>query len=133
MRFLLVDQEFESRAIVKKLLRGYGEVDIAFDGEECVVAFCSALKEGEPYDLIALDVFLPNMDSENTLREIRQIEREYRDILCKPTKIILASTMEETKDLYNAFYFGENAIHFTKPIDHNKLIREVKKLTPEWQ
>ncbi len=62
MRFLVVDDGFETRRLVQKLLRPFGEVDVAADGEEGVESFSRAIKEGKPYALVTMDILMPNVD-----------------------------------------------------------------------
>ena len=75
MRFLVVDDDFATRRLVQRLLHPYGMVDVATDGEEAVAAFSSALDDNEPYDLITLDILMPNVNGQQALREIREIEK----------------------------------------------------------
>ena len=72
MRFLVVDDDFETRHLMQKLLRPFGDVDVATDGEEGVEAFSRALKAGEPFALVTMDILMPNIDGQQALREIRQ-------------------------------------------------------------
>lgn len=47
------------------------------DGREAVTAFTEALDAGEPFDLICLDVMMPEMDGHTALASIRRIESEH--------------------------------------------------------
>ena len=76
MRFLVVDDDFQARSLIQRLLHPYGVTEVATDGEEAVEAFRLAHKQGEPYDLITLDILMPNIDGQEALREIREIEKE---------------------------------------------------------
>ncbi|MBI5582882.1 MAG: response regulator, partial [Deltaproteobacteria bacterium] len=62
MRGLIVEDEFITRMIMKKILEQYGEIDIAVNGREGVAAFQMAWSEDRPYDLICLDVMMPLMN-----------------------------------------------------------------------
>lgn len=128
MRFLVVDDDFEARRLVQKLLRPYGDVDIATDGEEAVLAFGRALKDGEPYVLVTLDILMPNVDGQQALREIREIEKDH----CVPpeaqSRVIMISGLDDSEQLHDAFFLGEATSYIVKPIHHEVFLQEIAKL-----
>ena len=76
MRILIVEDEFITRKIVQSILSSYGECDIAVDGEEAVQAFTMAWESNKPYDLICMDILMPNKDGHQALKEIREKEAQ---------------------------------------------------------
>ena len=76
MKTLIVEDEFTSRRLLQKILAAYGECDIAIHGKEALEAFRLARDEREPYDLICLDIMMPEMDGQETLKMIRKTEEE---------------------------------------------------------
>ena len=76
MKILLAEDDFASRKFMSNYLGKYGDCDITVDGEEAVDAFLMALEDGEPYDLICLDVMMPVLDGYQALKAIRDIEKE---------------------------------------------------------
>lgn len=128
MRFLVVDDDFETRRQVQKLLRPFGEVDVATDGEEGVESFSRALKEHEPYALITMDILMPNVDGQQALREIREIEKEHGIIDHQQTPIIMISGLANSEALHDAFFLGEATGYIVKPINHAVLLQEIAKL-----
>lgn len=128
MRILVVDDDFESRKLIKKMLTPYGSVDVATDGEEGVAAFSSALKEGEAYDLITMDIIMPNMDGQQCLQEIRQIEKELDRQSQESVKVIMISGLSDTEELHDAFFLGDATSYIVKPISQQALLDEIKSL-----
>lgn len=128
MRFLVVDDDFETRRLMQKLLRPFGEVDVATDGEEAVEAFARALKECEPYDLITMDILMPNIDGQQALREIREIEKERGIDKESETRVIMISGLDNSEELHDAFFLGEATGFIVKPINHGALLQEIAKL-----
>ena len=76
MKFLIVDDDPACREFLVAVLLPYGSCDLAFDGAEAIDAFRLALDDGEPYDLICLDIMMPGVDGHKALDGIRSIEHE---------------------------------------------------------
>lgn len=128
MRFLIVDDDFDSRRLMQKILYPYGYCDVAVDGEEAVEAFKRSLTSNEPYDLICLDIIMPNVDGQQALREIREIETEHDVPLEKRTKTIMISALDDTKELHDAFFLGEATSYIVKPIRKKTQLDEIRNL-----
>lgn len=128
MRFLIVDDDFATRRLVQRLLHPYGMVDVATDGEEAVAAFSSALNDNEPYDLITLDILMPNVNGQQALREIREIEKERGIPQESNVRIIMLSGLDDSKELHDAFFLGEATSYIVKPLNHHVLLQEIEKL-----
>ena len=128
MRFLVVDDDFETRNLMQKLLRPFGDVDVATDGEEGVEAFSRALKAGEPYALVTMDILMPNVDGQQALREIRQIEKEHNIARENQVRVIMVSGLDNSEELHDAFFLGEATSYIVKPINHAVLLQEIAKL-----
>ena len=128
MRFLVVDDDFETRHLMQKLLRPFGDVDVATDGEEGVEAFSRALKAGEPYALVTMDILMPNVDGQQALREIRQIEKEHGIARENQVRVIMVSGLDNSEELHDAFFLGEATSYIVKPINHAVLLQEIAKL-----
>lgn len=128
MRFLIVDDDFDSRKLLQKILRPFGECEVAVDGEEGVEAFKAALKEGDPYDLISLDILMPNLDGQQALREIREIEREMGVIAEKLVKVIMITGLDDSQEVHDAFFLGDATSYIVKPIRKNILLEEIRSL-----
>ncbi len=69
---LVVDDDIVNRVIAKSHLENLGlEVDQAVDGKDCITKF----KE-QKYDLIIMDLQMPELDGFEATEEIRQLEQE---------------------------------------------------------
>ena len=128
MRFLVVDDDFQSRSILQRLLQPHGLTEVAIDGEECVEAFRLALRSGEPYDLITLDILMPNSNGQQALREIREIEKEEGVSSDNAVKVIMISGLDDVKEVHDAFFLGNATSYIVKPIDKKILFEEMASL-----
>lgn len=127
MRILIAEDDFASRKYMLRFLSKYGECDITVDGKESVEAFIMALEAGEGYDLICLDIMMPEMDGYQALKQIREIETEKRIPAEKAAKIIMTTALSEGKNVTKAFDLGCTA-YAGKPIDQDKFENVLRKL-----
>jgi len=127
MKYLIVEDDFAARRLLQRYLSGYGECDVAVDGNEAVEAFRQAQDENEPYDLICLDIMMPAMDGRDALKAIRQIEREHGILGLDGVKVIMTTALGDSKNVIGSFREGCEA-YIVKPIRKDKLLEEMEKL-----
>ena len=71
-RILVIEDDELVRATVKRMLEDGGyAVDVAVDGSDGILQFL-----GAPFDLVISDVFMPNKNGIETLRDLRQINTD---------------------------------------------------------
>ncbi len=126
MKILIVEDAFLSRQVLCKFLSGYGDCDIAVNGKEAVEAFKMAI-ENEKYDLVCLDVMMPEMDGHEALTEIRAIEAQKGVTGLRGVKIIMTTALGDSKNILKAFK-EQCESYLVKPITKDKLHLELKKL-----
>jgi signal transduction histidine kinase len=121
-RILLAEDIEINRIIIIELLADTEiTIEEAADGKEALEKF-SASPEAY-YDLIFMDVQMPNMDGHETTRRIRSLDRED----AKTIPIIAMTANAYREDIDRAFAAGMNG-HLAKPID----IGEVMKSLGKW-
>ena len=127
MKTLIVEDDFTSRLLLQELLKSYGPSHIAVNGKEAVNAFTMAVKAGEPYDLICLDIMMPEMDGQQALKEIRRLELVDGVDVADGVKIIMTTALFDGKNVMHAFR-GACDGYLVKPIDKHKLLDEIERL-----
>ncbi|HED09506.1 MAG TPA: response regulator [Caldithrix abyssi] len=127
MRALIVEDNFTNRKILQRFLKDISETDIAVDGVEAVAAFKTALDEKAPYDVIFLDIMMPNKDGMEVLREIRQYEQELGIMGLDGVKVIMTSALEGNHDILNAFKAGCEA-YIVKPYTRSDINSKLAEL-----
>lgn len=125
-RILLVDDVEINQMIVSSMLENSGiEIDEAEDGRAALKRF-SESPEGT-YDMILMDVQMPNMDGYEASAAIRGLDRE--DAGKVPIVTLTANAFKE--DIDEALRHGMNA-HISKPVEMDKLVEIlIKYLTPK--
>ena len=99
MKILLAEDDFVTRKYMSNFLSKYGECDVTVDGMEAVDAFLMAMEDGEPYDLVCLDIMMPVMDGYQALVGIRNLEKERGIPEEKSVKVIMTTALNEEKNV----------------------------------
>lgn len=128
MRVLIVDDDFYCRSYLQEILHPFAFCDVAVNGDEAIYAFRRAMKEEKGYDLICMDLVMPEIDGHNALREIREIEREHGVSEDGQVKVIITTVLDDSEDTHNAFFLGGATSFLVKPIDETMIITELRKL-----
>lgn len=124
MKTLVAEDDFTSRLVLQKFLQAYGEVHIAVNGKEAVDAFRLALDDASPYDLICLDIMMPEMDGFDTLMMMRRLEQERGISPMRRSKIFMTTTVDALGGVKKAFYALCDA-YLVKPIAKVDLLKEI--------
>ena len=124
MRALIVEDDYISRTILQRMLLGFGEVQIAVDGEEGFQAFTAALKACQPFDLICLDIMLPKMDGLAVLRQIRAQEAAAPPDGHKPVRIIMTTALSDKAHVVEAIKHCD--AYLVKPYQKEKLVSHLQ-------
>jgi two-component system chemotaxis response regulator CheY len=125
LRALVVEDDFAGRLVLQTFLSRYGECHVAVNGREAVEAFHSALDGGTGYDLVCMDIMMPEMDGEQAVREIRALE-EARGIFSQHSaKIVMTTALNSLSEVSRCFH-GLCDAYLVKPIDLARLLEHMQ-------
>jgi two-component system chemotaxis response regulator CheY len=118
MKTLIAEDDFTSRLLLQTFLSRCGECHTAANGKEAVQAFRLAEERDEQYDLICMDIQMPEMDGHAAVEEIRAIEslrtrRASRVIIIMTTGLGDEDNVRSARELCDAYLL--------KPINTRKL------------
>jgi two-component system, chemotaxis family, chemotaxis protein CheY len=126
LRMLLVEDDFASRLLLQTFLAKYGEFHVAVNGREAVEAFRWALERGQRYDLICMDIMMPEMDGREAVRRIRALEEEHGILSTSGAKIVMTTAVDDVKEVIQCFHELCDS-YLTKPIDLGKLLGQMRE------
>jgi two-component system, chemotaxis family, chemotaxis protein CheY len=124
-RVLLVEDDFACRLLLQTFLSRYGECHIAVNGKEAVDAFRSALDSGQGYNLICMDIMMPEMDGHEAIRRVRAMEDAKGIWSTTGTKIFMTTSVHQLREVASCFNELCDA-YLVKPIDLRKLLDQMK-------
>ncbi len=127
LKILVAEDDFACRKLLQSFLSEYGDCFAAINGHEAVEAVKDALDEGQPYDLICLDIMMPEMDGHEALESIRKIENEHGIVGLDGVKVIVTTVLDYSASVIGAFKSGQEAC-IVKPFSKRDLLEEMEKL-----
>ena len=127
MRSLIVEDDFTARRLMQIYLASFGECAVAINGVEAINAVNQAFEDDNPYDLICLDIMMPEMDGVTALDHIRRIEKQNGINGLSCAKVIMTTAKDQPDDIFGAFKTGCEA-YMIKPIRKPELIEEIRNL-----
>lgn len=127
MRALVVEDDFISRRLLCRYLEPFAESDVAINGEEALVAVQQAVEQGCHYDLICLDIMMPGMGGQETLKKIRLLEGQQNIKLGEGTKIIMTTSIDDSKNIREAFNATADG-YVVKPVEKKKFMATLSEI-----
>lgn len=126
MKILVVDDELVSRKKLQKIVGGLGECEAVESGAAAIAAFKEARGSGTPFDLITLDINMPEMDGIQVLYRIREIEKEKTIPRGKGVKIIIVTSHADKNTIVTCMQAGCDDF-IVKPFDREMVIGKLEK------
>ena len=128
MKILIVEDDFGSRVAIQRMLTPYGDCEVAVNGKEAMEAFTSSLESGNPYDLICMDIMMPEMNGQEALSLIREKEKLYSISPRDEVKIVMMTALDMAKDVIDAYYKGGCTSYLVKPILKENVLKMLQEL-----
>ncbi|RFP63380.1 response regulator [Hymenobacter lapidiphilus] len=113
---LIVDDEPNIVMSLEFLMRKAGyRVSIARNGSEALEAISQT-----PFDLIMLDIMMPDVDGYEVCRQVRQHPRQ------AGTRVVFLSAKSKEADMQQGYTVGAD-LYLTKPFSTRQLMAKVKE------
>lgn len=125
MKTLIVEDEPVTRMFYEKLFSEYGPTVGIGNAEEAEQLIRKAVAEGEPFDLVCLDIKLPKMSGLELLHRLRAQDHSGQG--GRSPKILMVTAYADLKYSTEAFAEGCDG-YLVKPVDQVKIKEKLKSL-----
>jgi HD-like signal output (HDOD) protein/CheY-like chemotaxis protein len=95
-------------------------------GDAAIRGVKNALKRRDPFELIAIDIDLPDMDGRKVILEIRKIEQEWSIPNEKRAFVMMVTAKADAKSVKTSFASGCNAF-IVKPFNVDTVVKTLAK------
>ena len=126
MRTLIVEDDFTSRLILQEIFKDYGTVHVAVNGTEAVDAMRQAMATGEHYDIICMDIIMPEMDGQTALKQIRDMERKAGIGGNDRVKIVMTTALADPDNVTKAIREHCDG-YLVKPFNKASILEHLRK------
>lgn len=125
MKILVVDDELVSRKKMMKILAEFGTCEGVKNGKAALSAVKTALEDWQLYDLITLDISMPDISGTEVLAEIRDLESQ-RGLDAEEAAKILMVTSHSDMETVKACV-GKCNGYVIKPFNKEMMTQKIKK------
>lgn len=122
-KILVVDDNFANRQLMVEVLREDAVCDIATNGREAFEAYQLSLEKKDHYDLVLLDIAMPEVDGLAFLNMVREVEKRANVRVGEGLPIVMVTAFD--KPFMQAFNAGCDD-YILKPIDPGQLLHKIK-------
>ena len=128
MKCLIVEDDRISSRVLEKMISSHGIFDTVANGRNAVEQFQQAHGSNTPYDLILMDIMMPEVDGLQSVREIRKIEEIMNIHWKRGVKIIMVTTLSDPSTVAKALFESDANSYLVKPVTGQKLGSELRRL-----
>ncbi len=126
MRILVVDDELVSRKKMAKIVSNFGQVDSVKNGKAALSTVKTALEDWKLYNLITLDVSMPDISGTKVLSSIRQLEEERGLENEEKAKILMVTSHSDVETVKACV--GKCDGYIIKPFNKEVMVEKMKKI-----
>ena len=127
MKSLIIEDDYITSQVMQEILLAFGEADIAEDGFKGLELFTTALVENKKYDVIFLDIMMPELDGQEVLAQVRRIKEDYDIYGLDGVKIIMTTALDDFENIKTAFK-NQCEGYIVKPIEKDKIVQKISDL-----
>ena len=126
MKTLILEDDYAGRLILQRMVSEYGEVKVAVNGTEALKLFMAAHDEGAPFEVIFLDLMVPQVSGQAVLREIRSFEQQRGVAKDQTARILMTTALNDKESVLQAIKNGCDA-YLVKPLQPGQVTDYLRK------
>lgn len=128
MKCLIVEDDPVSSQVVERMISRYGASDVVVDGRQAIDLFRQAHESNSPYDLILMDIMLPETDGLLSVLAIRELETHMNISPAQRVKVIMTTALDDPRTVMKSLYESDANSYLVKPIRLRMLEDELRAL-----
>ncbi|WP_081444982.1 response regulator transcription factor [Blastopirellula marina] len=127
MRFLVIDDDRLTRALLSDMLSPFGECDEAADADTGLRMILGADEHHHRYDVAFVDLIMPGAGGKDLLRALRSAEDEMGLAGSDGTKVVMITSSRDTRSCVQAFMLGCES-YLTKPFSADQVEEKLREI-----
>lgn len=126
MKMLVVDDEIVSRKKMMQIISNFGQCEGVTNGKAAVSAVMKALEDWKLYNLITLDVSMPDISGTKVLDAIRKLEEDRGLDEDEKVKILMVTSHSDIETVKACV--GKCNGYIVKPFNKEIMVEKLKKI-----
>ena len=122
MRCLIADDSATLRDMMSYFLADCADIVTACNGREAVRFFTRAYGEKNPFDMVLLDIVMPEMDGQMALKLMRLVEKALPAEQARRAVIIMTTALDSAENVQESLWQGDCSDYLVKPVVRAELI-----------
>ena len=127
MHILIADDSEADQLILSSMMKRLGDCQVVSFGSAVLTAIQRNIEANTPFELLCLDIMLPDMGGHEVLQQVRQYEKSRSIPKAERLKILMTTGMHDVKHILKATNLGCDG-YLTKPVSKERLMIELSKL-----
>lgn len=127
MRVLIIDDDPTYRRFIQKCLLSIADCELCGNGEEGIQKFQESLSLKNYYEIVFLDITMPKMNGQETLAQLRELERKLSIPDEFRAKVIMSTSHTDEANVGAAFGSACNG-YLVKPYEQQDVIFQLRAL-----
>ena len=123
---MIVDDDPISRGVLANILKDIGDCEKISNGSEAILAFESKVSTKDRYDIITLDISMPDISGLTVLYKMRKVETQYNVPEEERAKIIMV-TADGNRDHIKTAISEKCTYYIVKPFSRDEIMEKFKK------
>jgi two-component system chemotaxis response regulator CheY len=128
MKCLIVEDDPTSSHVMEQMISRYGDFDVVDNGTKAIDMFRMAHEANCPYDLILMDIMMPETNGLLSTLAIRELESHMNISLIHRVKVIMTTALDDPRTVMKSLYESDANSYLVKPIRLQKLEDELRTL-----
>nr|WP_321401797.1 response regulator [uncultured Desulfobacter sp.] len=123
-RILIVDDEEIGRTLMEGIFNKYGALVSVATGTEALKVYQKGIEKGKPFNLVLLDISLPDISGVDVLKKIKQIDSGLKE---HKSMVIMVTSHSEKSIVIGCIKSGCKA-YFIKPLKQDAVDSKMAEL-----
>ncbi len=128
MKTLIVEDDNMNRELLVEFFSEYGTVQSADNGFKALDLFQDAHLQDAPFDLICMDIMMPDLDGQEALKEIRELETDKGLDSKDVVKVLMMTGLTDRENVTTAYVDGGCHGYLTKPVATKDIVALLARL-----
>lgn len=126
MRILVVDDELVSRKKMIQILNHFGPCDSVKNGSAAISVIQTSIEKKTPYDLITLDISMPDINGTEVLDKLRELEETHSIDDVKKSKVLMVTSHSDVETVKACK--GKCNGYVVKPFNKDVMVEKMTKI-----